>query len=69
MTGLKMKRNVTFDEMFELLDAKIGYFEISLTLWSWRIQRAAPHHLRAVEDDVGKSLDRLWKAQEQCRAI
>lgn len=63
-----MKPNVTFEEMFELLEAKIAYFEASLCLWSWRIQRAAPHHIKCVEDGLCKALDRLWEAQERCRA-
>lgn len=63
-----LKREVTFEEMFELLDAKIAYFEASLALWSWRVQKAAPHHLVCVEEGVCRALDRLWKAQEACRA-
>ena len=60
-----LKRDVTFDEMFNLLEARIMFFEASLTLWSWRVQRAAPHHLAYVEHSYCKALDVLWTAQQK----
>jgi hypothetical protein len=63
-----MKKDVTFDEIFEWLHAKIEMHTISLTLWSWRVQGASEQNLRDVERSYGKALDRLWEAQ-QCLGI
>ena len=60
-----MKRDITFDEMFDVIEARLKVMELRLTLWSWRVQNAQPHHLRAVEASYGKALDHLWKAQER----
>lgn len=66
---MKFKQGVTFDEMFELIQARINILNGRLTLWSWRIQGASESNLRDVERGFGKALDRLWEAQERCRAI
>lgn len=66
---MKLKSNVTVDEMFELLDARLGAMQRSLLLWWWRVLRMPEQDLRDLEVMYGKSLDRLWEAQERCREI
>lgn len=60
-----MRQGVTFQEMFDVIDARLKVMELRLVLWSWRVQNAQPHHLREVESDYGKALDCLWEAQQR----
>jgi hypothetical protein len=61
-----MRQGVTFEEMFKLIDARLRLMQLSLTLWSWRVQGASEENLRDVEREYGKALDRLWEAQTRC---
>ena len=66
---LNLKPGITFDEMFELIQARISLTQAGLTLWSWRVQRASPHNLREIEIIYCKALDRLWEAQQRAAGL
>lgn len=60
-----MKPGITFQEMFNLIEARLKLLEVRFVLWSWRVQGAEDRYLRAAEDDYGKALDRVWEAQQR----